>query len=78
MKGSTWKIQILVKINFTFWKKQTLFILFTTESVIFTLTQLNESCVCLPKGVLKRQECASKIAKRFIKIAEDLLILEKL
>lgn len=53
-------------MNCTFQKQQTVFILFTTESVIFILTQLNESCVCLPKGMLKRQKCASKIEERFI------------
>lgn len=51
-------------MNCTLQKQQTVFILFTTESVIFILTQLNESCVCLPKGVLKRQKYASKIEKK--------------
>lgn len=58
-----------VKMNCTFQKQQTVFILFTTESVIFFLTQLNESCVCLPKRMLKRQKKkkkASKLEKRFI------------
>lgn len=77
VKASTWKVQILMKMNCTFQKKQTVFILFATESVIFILTQLNESCVCLPKGMLKRQKCASKIEKRFIKIAISLFIVEK-
>lgn len=53
-------------MNCTLQKQQTVFILFTTESVIFILAQLNESCVCLPKRMLKRQKCASKIEKRFI------------
>lgn len=77
VKASTWKVQIRVKMNCIFQKKQTVFTLFTTESVTFILTQLDESCVCLPKGMLKRQKCASKIEKRFIKIAVGLFILEK-
>lgn len=43
-----------------------MFILFTTESVIFILTQLNESCVCLLKGTLERQKYASKIEKNLL------------
>lgn len=53
-------------MNCTLQKQQTVFILFTTESVIFILTQLNESCVCLPEGMLKRQNYASNIEKGFI------------
>lgn len=60
-------MQILEKMNCIFQKKQTVFILFTSESVIFILTQLNESCVCLLKGMLKRQKCASKIEKEAYK-----------
>lgn len=64
---------MLVKMGCTFQKRQTVFILFTTESVIFVLTQLNESCVCLPKGMLKRQKCASKIEKKVYKNSSRLV-----
>lgn len=60
MKADIWK----VNMNCTFQKQQTVFILFTTEPVIFVLTLLNKSCVCLPKRVLKRQKYASKIEKK--------------
>lgn len=60
VKASTWEVLILAKMSCTFQKKQTAFILLTTELVVFILAQFNESCVCLPK-------CASKIEKRFIK-----------
>lgn len=77
-KASTWKMQILVKMNCTFQKKQTMFILFTTELVIFILTQLSESSVCLLKGVLKRliKNVQANWKKNF-KIVVGLFILEK-
>lgn len=78
VKASTWKMQILVKMNCTFQKKQTMFILFTTELVIFILTQLSESSVCLLKGVLKRLiKNVQANWKKFFKIVVGLFILEK-